>query len=230
MITQKPRKQRHVLPLHDGVDIIEIDSDGLRGPISVSVAGARPHHVASVGVTGPGFDSTDTRPHYVASVSVTVRSLGIAGAASFNITGPTELGLRLFRQPTTRRILDPLKNISIPPPSITVPQITTSHRPESTIVKRSNNKLLKAKEELTSAWYASLDQMSPLYHLIISSTRNLYIVDYLKIHPNGTETELASTWKNRDADIRKKYDDLSKEYAKARKKGMTIAQDEINEQ
>ncbi|KAG6888042.1 hypothetical protein C0992_009820 [Termitomyces sp. T32_za158] len=101
-----------------------------------------------------------------------------------------------FYRPTMRRILDPLKNVSIPPPSITIPQTTSSFLP--TLNKKPNSKPLQAKDGVTTA-------------------RNLYVVEYLAMHPNTTEAEFAAAWKACDAETKKKYQAMSKERTKAKK-------------
>ncbi|KAG6895766.1 hypothetical protein C0992_012772 [Termitomyces sp. T32_za158] len=68
----------------------------------------------------------------------------------------------------------------------------------ATVSKKPNSKLLKAKDGLNSA-------------------RNLYIIDYLKTHPNATDAEFAAVWKECDPEIKKKYQDLAKEATKAQK-------------
>ncbi|KAG6895852.1 hypothetical protein C0992_012054 [Termitomyces sp. T32_za158] len=101
-----------------------------------------------------------------------------------------------FHRPMTRRVLDPLKNLSIPPPSVTVVQNADPTLPS--LAKKPISKPLQAKDGLTTA-------------------RNLYAIDYLKMHPDTTESEFSASWKMCDAETKKKYQELSKERTKAKK-------------
>ncbi|KAG6822441.1 hypothetical protein H0H92_013889, partial [Tricholoma furcatifolium] len=107
-------------------------------------------------------------------------------------------GAPVSQRRETRRTLNPLKNISIPPPPTSIPQTLAPINPAA---KRTpHTKQLVAKIGVTTA-------------------RNLYLIDYLVLHPEATEGEFSTVWKACDAVTKEKYETLSKEHAKARKKG-----------
>ncbi|KAG6819020.1 hypothetical protein H0H93_016276 [Arthromyces matolae] len=98
--------------------------------------------------------------------------------------------------PRARRVLNPLKNLTVPPPKNLVPQ--SLHTQPASAPKKTNQKLLQAKEGVTSA-------------------KNLYIIDYCKTHPNATEAEFSTVWKGLDNATKEKYQQLSKSCTQARK-------------
>ncbi|KAG6815592.1 hypothetical protein H0H93_009400, partial [Arthromyces matolae] len=105
------------------------------------------------------------------------------------------------RRVATRRALNPLKNLEIPPPTDLVALTEPLNDAAASLPRKSNAKLLKAKEGVTTA-------------------RNLFLLDYLKDHPNyeGTEGQFSAIWKASDAATRMKYEELSKSRTKERKK------------
>ncbi|KAG6863899.1 hypothetical protein C0991_002218, partial [Blastosporella zonata] len=89
------------------------------------------------------------------------------------------------------------KNLKIPAPtnSVLLTAVATNQAPAGP--KKSNGKSLKAKED-----------------------RNLYLLDYLKTHPDykGTEGQFTAIWKSCDPATKVKFEDLSKTLARERKK------------
>ncbi|KAG6901674.1 hypothetical protein C0995_009288 [Termitomyces sp. Mi166 len=65
-------------------------------------------------------------------------------------------------------------------------------------MKKLNSKPLQAKDSIITA-------------------QNLYVIDYLATHPNATKGDFATVWKSCDAEIKKKYQELSKVQTKAKK-------------
>ncbi|KAG6882627.1 hypothetical protein C0993_009792, partial [Termitomyces sp. T159_Od127] len=81
-----------------------------------------------------------------------------------------------------RLILNPMKNLVIPPPSAMIPETAAPSQP--VVVKRPNSKPLQPKDGVTTA-------------------RHLYATDYHKAQPNATEAKCSAAWKACDAATKK---------------------------
>ncbi|KAG5333188.1 hypothetical protein C0989_006116, partial [Termitomyces sp. Mn162] len=73
-------------------------------------------------------------------------------------------------------ILDSLKNVVIPPPPVTIPE-TASIKPQIMNKSTVTSKQLKPKDGVTTTW-------------------NLYLIDYLALHLNTTKGKFAVAWKS----------------------------------
>ncbi|KAG6895312.1 hypothetical protein C0992_001992, partial [Termitomyces sp. T32_za158] len=82
----------------------------------------------------------------------------------------------------TRRILNLMKNVTIPPPSIAIPEMSKTS--PTSIGNKPNSKMLQVKDGVTTA-------------------RNLYLIEYLAMHPDASKAEFASMWKACDAVTKK---------------------------
>ncbi|KAG6876720.1 hypothetical protein C0992_012018 [Termitomyces sp. T32_za158] len=122
--------------------------------------------------------------------------IGVKGSGLIESSG---MRLPYLQRPKPRRALNPLKYIIIPPLMTSIPEAAP---PANTpTMKKINSKQLKAKDGVITA-------------------RNLYLIDYLISHSEATEGEFAAVWKTCDAATREKYQQLSKEQMKARKKAI----------
>ncbi|KAG6873816.1 hypothetical protein C0992_008393, partial [Termitomyces sp. T32_za158] len=144
---------------------------------------------------GPSQTPAPSTPQGLAQT----RSNVPAPATAIEAQGPTNLsasGPPRLQRPKPRRILNPLKNVTIP----TLPEITTAIEPTTIEPTAKRSRPLKPKDGVTTA-------------------RNLYLIDYLASHPEATEGEFSAAWKICDARTKEKFQQLSKEQTKARKKG-----------
>ncbi|KAG6875535.1 hypothetical protein C0992_003451 [Termitomyces sp. T32_za158] len=106
-----------------------------------------------------------------------------APATAIEAQGPTNLsasGPPRLQRPKPRRILNPLKNVTIPTLPTSIPEITATIEPTTIEPTAKRSRPLKLKDGVTTA-------------------QNLYLIDYLASHPEATEDEFSAAWKICDA-------------------------------
>ncbi|KAG6852113.1 hypothetical protein C0991_003003, partial [Blastosporella zonata] len=97
------------------------------------------------------------------------------------------------------------KNLKIPLPTILIPSTGPVNDTAASLPRKSNAKLLKVKKGVTTA-------------------RNLFLLDYLKDHPNYkvTKGQFTAVWKACDTATQTKYKDLSKSHTNKYKKAPLV--------